>query len=129
MFKENFSLNRILLYLGVFILSSIVSIVLFAVILLFLEIDLSYATLFATISLAIGIFFTSFIVAKTTKEKGCLIGSAFGGFVFIITLIISLFSDSSSVSLNILFRFIIYILSGCCGGIFGVNKASRKKYF
>ena len=129
MFKEIFNLKSILLYLSIFVLTSLASICLFALCLLLFEIDLGYATLFATISLAIGVFFTSYFLAKSTKEKGCLIGFALGLFVFIMTLIISLFADDFSLSLNTLFRFIIYILTGCCGGIISVNKVNRKKYF
>ncbi len=129
MFKEVFSLKSVLLYFAIFILSSLVSIFLFAALMLFLEIDFSYATLFGTISVAFGLFITSFCIAKKTKEKGFLIGFVLSVSIFVLITLITLLIGNSAFTLNSVFRLIIYLLSGCCGGIIAVNKASKKKYF
>ncbi len=129
MFKEVFSLKNVILYLGIFLLSSLFSILLFAFAMLFLEIDFSFATLFGTISVAFGVFLTSFCVAKKTKEKGFLIGFVLAVGAFVIITLATLFIGNSAFTLNTLFRLIIYLLSGCCGGIIAVNKANKKKYF
>ncbi len=129
MLKEVFALKGILLYLGVFLFSSLASVILFAAAMLFLEIDFSYATLFATISVAIGVLLTSFFVAKKSKQKGFLIGFITGISIFVLFTLSSLFTSDSHFTLNTLFRLIIYILSGSCGGIIAVNKANKKKYF
>ncbi len=104
---------------------TLVSMLVFSVILLLFDIDRAYAAPFATISISVGSFVTSFITAKKTGEKGYLTGIIIGSVVFIVITLFSLIMGNN-LSLNTLFHFIIIMLSSIVGGIMGVNKKSKK---
>ena len=109
------------------VLASLLSMLVFAGILLIFDIDRTYATPFATISLAVGSFIASRYTAKKIGDKGYIIGFIIGIVVFVIITAISL-ALGNKLSLNTLFHFIIIILSSLVGGITGVNQDRHKKY-
>ncbi len=109
------------------VLSTLAAMLIFAAVLLFLNIDRAYATPFATISLAVGSFIASRYTAKKIGDKGYVVGLIIGIVVFVLITVISLILGNS-LSLNTLFHFIIIMLSSLVGGITGVNQDKHKKY-
>ncbi len=109
------------------VLGTLASMLIFAAILLFFNIDRAYATPFATISLAVGSFIASRYAAKKIGDRGYLVGLVIGVVVFGVITALSLIMGNS-MSLNTLFHFIIIMLSSLVGGIIGVNRDKHKKY-
>lgn len=109
------------------VLSTLVTMLIFAAVLLVFNIDRAYAAPFATISVAIGSFIASYISAKKINNKGYLTGLVIGIVVFAIISILSLIFGNS-FSLNTIFHLIIIILASTVGGILGVNADKHKKY-
>ena len=105
---------------------TLVSMLTFAAVLLFFDVNRAFAVPFATISVAVGSFFASKINAKKIGDKGYLVGSIIGIIVFILITIVSLIFGNG-LTLNTLFHFVIIILSSVAGGISGVN-VRQKKY-
>ena len=112
-----------------FLISTAISVVIFALILFFTESGSEYTPIFGTVSVAIGILITSFITAKKLAKKGFMVGLVTAGVVFMLTTLISLIIDDGGFTLNTIFHLIIYLLSGLIGGILGVNKSSNNKFF
>lgn len=106
---------------------TLVSMLIFSAVLLFLNIDRAYAAPFATISVAVGSFVASYIAAKKIGDNGYLTGLIIGGVVFLVITALSLIMGNG-LSLNTLFHFIITMLASIVGGITGVNKNKHKKY-
>ncbi len=109
------------------VLGTLAAMLIFAAVLLFLNIDRAYATPFATISLAVGCFIASRYTAKKIGDKGYLIGIIIGAVLFVFITALSLIVGNS-LSLNTFFHFVIIMLSSIVGGIMGVNKDKHKKY-
>lgn len=109
------------------VVATVITMLIFSAILLFLNIDRAYAAPFATISLAVGGFIASLYTAKKIGDKGYLVGLIIGLIVFVFITVLSLILGNS-LSLNTLFHFIIIILSAIVGGIVGVNQNKHKKY-
>lgn len=124
--QEQAFLKTAILGAIVFIITGFATILLFAALIFFTEIGERLAPLFATLSVATGIFFSSYFIAKQTAKKGFLIGAIVGFTVFILTAIISFIVDDSAVTSNTLFHLVIFILSGLLGGIIGVNKPNKR---
>ncbi len=108
-------------------LGTFAAMLIFAAVLLFLNIDRAYATPFATISLAVGSFIASRYTAKKIGDKGYLIGIIIGAVLFVFITALSLIVGNS-LSLNTFFHFVIIMLSSIVGGIMGVNKDKHKKF-
>lgn len=112
--------------LGIFV--TVASMLIFAVIMYLTEVGFQYSSLFATLSVAAGLFIATYYAAFKKKSKGFLTGVLSGGITFLIVLLVSFFTDDGSLSYNTLFHLIIFMLSAIIGGILGVNKASTKKF-
>ena len=99
----------------------------FAAFMLFFNIDRSYATPFATISVAVGGFVASYYISKKIRDKGYLVGIVTGATIFIVITLLSIILGNS-VTVNTLFHLVIILLSSIVGGIIGVNISAHKKY-
>ena len=102
-------------------------IAMFAAIMLIANADRVYASLFATLSVAAGAFFSSLYVAKRVSIKGILSGLIAGLCYFLVITAVSLAADGSGLTLNSLFHFVIIILSSAIGGIVGANRKRAGK--
>jgi len=123
--------KNVFLYLTTFIIEAfaiLISVLIFAAIMLFSESFFDYASIFATVSTAIGTFIASYYLSYKKGKRGILNGLIVGGITFLILIIVSFIVDDGAVTLNTIFRLIIILLSSFIGGILGVNKASNKKY-
>ena len=108
------------------VLVSFLVMLVFASLLLFLDIDRAYAVPFATISIAIGTIIASRYTAKKIGEKGYIIGIVIGLTVFVTITCVSLILGNV-LSINTLFHFVIILLASIVGGIMGVNSNKHKK--
>ena len=113
--------------LVILLLSTALSMLLFAAVLYFLEGGYEYSPLFASISLGIGCFLASLYAAKKIGQKGLLVGSIIGGITFIIITLVSLMASKDIFTLNTLFKLIILMLSSFIGGVLGVNSKQNQK--
>ena len=123
--------KNVFLYLITFIIEAfaiLISVLIFAAIMLFSESFFDYASIFATVSTAIGTFIASYYLSLKKGKRGILNGLIVGGITFLILIIISFIVDDGAVTLNTIFRLIIILLSSFIGGILGVNKVNNKKY-
>ena len=110
------------------IISTLVFVLIFAVVMYLIEGGYEYSSLFATVSIAIGALIASFYLGNKQGQKGILIGLAVGGITFITVTLLSLLMDNGAVGINILFHFIIIMLASLIGAILGVNKKANQKY-
>ncbi len=129
-FEKNTAFNYALIIktalINIFVTA--VFVLLFSVLMYFLQTGYDYATVLATVSLAAGSLVASFYAAKKVAKKGFLVGLLVGGTEFTIVTLISLFADKGGITVNTLFHFIIIMLSALIGGIMGVNKTANEKY-
>ncbi len=107
---------------------TLISMCLFAAVILFCGLDRGYSVPFATISLALGSFTAAYIVSRKSERRGYLIGTLIGLVTFAVVTIISLVVNKNGLTMNTLFHFIIIVLASAIGGILGVNKGKNKKY-
>lgn len=128
--KENEGLNFKLPITAavILVLVTAVFMALFAVLMYIVQIGNEYAPVLATVSIAFGTFAAAFYSARKIGKRGLLIGAVTGGAVFLIITVISLILDSGAVTYNMLFHFIIIMLSALIGGVMGVNKKDNRKY-
>jgi len=105
------------------IIVTLISVIFFSVFMYFLEIDFGYASLFATVSVGVGLFFSSYFASKKIGKKGYLIGALIGGITFLAVTIASLLFGSGKFTLNTVFHLVIFMLSAVIGGIYGVGKS------
>ncbi len=125
---KNYDLKLIVKVVLVCLFSSAVSIFLFACGMYFLEGGFEYSPLFANISVAIGCFLASFFWGMKSQKNGILIGLLVGGASFVILTMITLLVNKGAVSINILLRLVIFVLSSMIGSIIGVNHNTQQKY-
>lgn len=117
--------NKTLSYLimsAIGIAFTLLSIAFFAAVMLVLKIDRVYAPFFATVSLALGAFLTSFLIAKKSDTHGYVIGLITGIAYFAVITLISMAVNGIKFGSNTVFHFTIILLASMVGGIFGVNK-------
>lgn len=126
--KDNINKKSAYLLGGILgVLVSVAAMLAFAAILLFFNLDRTYAAPFATISVAVGSFVASRITAKKIGDRGYLVGLIIGLTVFCVITALSLILGNN-LTINTLFHFVIIVLSSLVGGIMGVNADKNKKY-
>ncbi len=129
-FYKNNTANKKQAYIlggAIGVLSTLVTMLILACVLLFFNIDRAYAAPFASISIAVGCYIASRITAKKIGEKGFFTGFIIGIVVFVIITTLSLVLGNK-MSINTLFHLIIILLASLSGGIVGVNANKNKKY-
>lgn len=128
--KTNIKFQKygILIGAGIGIATAFALMCIFACVLLYAGVDRAYAPLFATVSVSAGAFASSVYAGKRVDLRGYLAGAITGVSYFAVVTILSLFIGNGDFSSNTLFHFIIILLSGMVGGIFGANKKSKNKF-
>ncbi len=126
----NKKIDYIFLVKSLFILvfTTVAVMFVFAAVMYFLEGGYELSPIFATVSLAIGAFVTSFFASKKIGQKGFIIGLIIGGICFFAVTLVGLMSSKDIFTLNTLFRLIILMLSSLIGGVMGVNNKGNHKY-
>lgn len=107
------------------IIITLVTIIVFSLIMYFFETEDKYSPLFASISLAAGAFANSFFISAKKREKGYLYGMTIGFITFVLVTITGIIINSGSFTLNTFFHLVIIMLSAILGGILGVNKKKQ----
>lgn len=125
---KKFDYMFLLKILLILIVTTVISMFLFATVLYFLEGGFQYSPLFATISLGLGCLLSSFFASKKIGQKGFLIGSTVGGITFVIITLVSLMASKDVFTLNTLFKLIILMLMSFVGGVLGVNSKQNQKF-
>lgn len=120
-FNKNYLIGA-LLGLG----ACFLSILIFSGVMLVFKTDKAYAALFATVSVALGAYISSFYIARKNGSKGYLSGIAVGLIYFAVITVLSAVITKSHISSNTAFHFVIILLSSVIGGIMGVNKRQPK---
>ncbi len=108
--------------------STLLLMLLFAALMLSLDIDRNMASPFATISAAVGALLSSLFAARKIGDRGYLVGLLVGLAAFAVITAISLIVSPNGLGYNTLFHLIIITLSSVIGGILGVNVGKSKKY-
>lgn len=107
---------------------TLISMVIFAAVMLIFNLDRNLSVPFSTVSLAIGCLISAMYTSKSIGQKGYLVGLFIGIVVFVLVTVLSLIITGDGFSYNTLFHFIIILLSSVSGGIMGVNKNKKTKY-
>ena len=128
MSDNKLSILQLIKAVAIFAVTFVLSVLVFAVALYFLEDGYRFSPLFATICLALGCFTVSLYLGNAIGEKGLLIGLLVCACVFAITTLVTLLVNSGAVSVHLLLRFIILLLASFTGAIIGVNKKVNKKF-
>lgn len=123
--------NKYIIYLKGILLGVIVTaicIFVFAALMLLIKTGNRFAPVFATVSVAFGTFFAAAYTAKRMGSRGYINGLIIGIITFVIITAVSLVIDKGAPTMNMLFHFVIIILSSLIGGVVGVNFGRNKKY-
>ena len=129
--SKNDNINKRAIYIKGCIIGVIISVIcmlLFSAVLLFLNLSRAYAQPFATVSIALGCFWAAYYTAKKIGDRGYIIGFVIGIAVFLLITVLSIMIKRTGLNLNTLFHFIIITLYSLVGGIVGVNRDKSKKY-
>lgn len=126
--ENKFGVIRLIKTAVIFLLVALASAFVFAVGMYFLESGYEFSPLFATLCLATGSFAAALYLGNAVGERGLLIGLAVGGTVFFVTALITLLVNSGAVSVHLLLRLVILLLSSFIGAILGVNRKANKKF-
>ncbi len=128
MLFKNIEYKALIKALFLFLISSALCVLIFAVAMFYLETGFKFSPLFATLAIAVGCLTASFYLGKKIGKKGFLIGLGVGAFVFAVVTLISLIVNSGSVTVHTLLRLVILLLSSMIGGIIGVNRKVNQSY-
>lgn len=110
------------------LITTLASLLMFAIIMTAVDISTSVLPVLATISLIIGSFFGAMYTVGKIKKKGFLNGIIVGAVVFLVVFIISFFVSREGLTLTTVFHLICCLLSGGISGILSVNKQMKNKY-
>lgn len=91
------------------------------------NISLTLATAASTAAVALGGFCGGFVTAVKLKKNGLLCGMLCGFLLFICITTVSLIAFHAAPGAATLTRLVVLIVAGGLGGIFGANKAARRK--
>ncbi len=107
---------------GVLLLALLIA----AALMVFFNISVKYASPIASVCAAIGTFTGAYFSARKNGEKGLINGLLIAGVIFVIVTIVSAFLNDKITAISFIHLAVI-LLSGCIGGIMGVNKTEKRK--
>ncbi len=105
---------------------SVLMLLLFALIMTFVNIQKAYAFPLASVALGVGSFMGARYAAKKQKEKGYLCGLIIGFFLFLISTIVAMIVNGLPFTALTPLRAVINILMGMIGGITGINSSGSR---
>lgn len=80
----------------------------------------------STVALLIGSLLAGFLAAKSSKEKGMLLGGFCGFIIFVVIFVVSSMFQFE-VGAKAVLKLAVCVLSGAIGGIIGVNKRNKRR--
>lgn len=107
---------------GVILLTMLIS----SAIMVLLDINIMYASPISSVCAAIGTFCGAYFSARKNKSKGIVNGLMVAAIIYILVGIVALFLDDNFTVMSLIHLAVI-VLSGCIGGIMGVNKQEKRK--
>lgn len=99
----------------------------FSLVMFFTDLDVYLAAPLASLALAAGCITGSYFSARREKRRGLLTGLLVSGIQFAILSLVGLIISSDSFGILFLLHAAVMLLSGCIGGICGVNSATKNK--
>ncbi len=107
---------------GVILLTMLIA----AAIMVLLDINIMYASPISSVCAAIGTFCGAYLAARKNKSKGIVNGLMVAAIIYILVSIVALILDDDFTVMSLIHLAVI-VLSGCIGGIMGVNKSEKRK--
>ena len=101
---------------------------LFAVVLSMKDLPLSAYKPITSVGCAIAALVAGFFASKIHQKQGLLIGMACGVALFVLIFLIGLIAGGTPLSFWTAVKFAVLIISGCVGGILGVNFRIKRKF-
>ncbi len=99
----------------------------FSALLLYADLDESFASPLASASAGVGAFFAGLISSKKIRSGGIINGLICAVMLFILIVIISAIVDKQSLTMTSLYHAVIMLLAGAIGGVLGANMSSRRR--
>ena len=97
-----------------------------AAFMVFLDIKVRYASPIASVCAALGTLAGGYFAAIKNKSKGIVNGFFVAIIIYLLIGIVALFMGSKFTAMSVIHLAVI-LLSGCIGGILGVNKNTKRK--
>ena len=107
---------------GVILLTMLIA----AALMVFFNISVKYASPIASVCAGFGTFIGSYFAARKNGQKGILNGIMTAAIIFVFVTIVSVFLNDRMTIISLIHLAVI-VLSGCIGGIMGVNKREKRK--
>lgn len=105
-----------------------ICILLFAFLMVRLDLNAGLSSVFATLSLAVGSLTAAYFAVRLIGRKGLWVGMGIGAVEFLICLLGAFLFSQRALGFNTLFHLICCLLCGAIGGVWSVNRMQRKKY-
>ncbi len=97
-----------------------------AALMVLLDINVMYASPISSVCAAIGTFCGAYLAARKNKSKGIVNGLLVAAIIYVLISIVALILDDNFTVMSLIHLAVI-VLSGCIGGIMGVNKNEKRK--
>lgn len=97
-----------------------------AALMVLFDINIMYASPISSVCAAIGTFCGAYLAARKNKAKGIVNGLMVAAIIYVLVSIVALILDNNFTVMSIIHLAVI-VLSGCIGGIMGVNKSEKRK--
>ncbi len=85
-------------------------------------------TLMVTAAVCVGVFFGGLLAALLSREKGIFLGGGIGLLFACLIAVVSLMAAEVPLSIGGGARLAAIVLSGCIGGVLGVNRDRKVKF-
>ncbi len=122
---SNFYINILIgaaIAVGVILLTMLIA----AALMVFFNISVKYASPIASVCAGFGTFIGAYFAARKNGVKGLINGLLVAAVIFVIVTIVSAFLNDQMTIMSLIHLAVI-VLSGCIGGIMGVNKREKRK--
>ena len=97
-----------------------------AAIMVLLDVNIMYATPISSVCAAIGTFCGGYFAARKNKSTGVIHGLLVAIIIYLLVSVVALILDSNFTVMSLIHLAVI-VLSGCIGGIMGVNKRDKRR--
>lgn len=97
-----------------------------AAIMVLLDVNIMYASPISSVCAAIGTFCGGYFAARKNKSKGVINGLLVAIIIYLLVSVVALILDSNFTVMSLIHLAVI-VLSGCIGGIMGVNKRDKRR--
>ncbi len=121
----SYYLKPIIFGVGISLILSAIMLLVFSFVLVNVDIPLSAISPIMIVIMGISVFLGSFIVARSVRRRGLFLGLCISLLFFIIMLLVSAATSPMGIGLDALWRFLVSLIAGVLGGVFGVNSKMK----